>query len=284
MRRARRRAVGLGRAFPLAAMAAGAVGCRYDKTITGTVRDFDTGAPIAGVEVRASQTGWGLSSGGVVWDKSFVTTATTDSGGAFTLHYRVGSSAQLAAADAEYSEFRHYYDAGAHVQLRLARLVPNYVALPSGFASVGKRTDGRFIGWDFAGRREVTDPDSADVIATFAYKDISGALRVAAHSNGGLVFVPQSTLGVDDDYLVFSDSAPASGYAHEVALDCKGTGGVLFVRTRDGSHYAKLAFTPNGFASHSGPGILRTLDLPYVYNPAPSRMLKFQQPPLPRGK
>ena len=263
-------------------VALSASGCRFDKTVSGRVLDYETGTPLANVDVRVSQSGWGFSNGSVVWDKSYETSAPTDANGAFTVHYRVGSSASVTASHNDYSEFQHYYEPNSFVALKLKRLTQNYVPLPNKYASVGVRTDGRFIGWDFATATSPSTSDSCDVIATYVEPGSRATMKIGARGNGGLLFVPQKILGVDADYLVFADAAPDTGYVREVTLDFRGTGGLIFVRTRDGGHYAKIEFTPFAFASHSDPTIGRVLDLRYVYNPAPSRALVYQHPPLPR--
>lgn len=258
--------------------------CGGDKAVSGHVLDYNTGAPIAGVDVRVSQSGWGLSNGGLVWDKSYVTSGRSDGSGAFTVHYSVGSSAKVTASHAEFSEFQHSYEANSVITIKLKRLAADYVPLPTRYASVGVQTDGRFIGWDFASASAVTNADSADIIATFVDPDTRGTIRVSAHGRGGLAFVPQQALGVDDDFLVFADSAPETGYVRDATLDFGSAGGLLFVRTRDGEHYAKLEFTPSGFASSGSSTVRRSLDLRSVYNPVSSRSLRYQHAPLPRAR
>src|SRR5512142_3475603 len=66
---------------------------RRTKTIRGRVTDFETHEPLAGVRVFAYQSGWGISGGGVVWDKSYPYRAVSGPTGEFTLRYRMGSSA-----------------------------------------------------------------------------------------------------------------------------------------------------------------------------------------------
>jgi hypothetical protein len=254
--------------------------CRTSKTITGTIVDYDTRQPIAGATIRISQTGWGRSNGSVVWDKTFDTTAASDSAGAFVATYSVGSSAHLSAWADGFSEFEQWYEPGAHVAIRLKRREPGYTPLPSGVAQVGVSGAGAPMGWIFASRATTTSVTDADVIPSGPIGDITKALTLSAPGAGGLRFVSARDLGVDGEPMIYSGDAPASGYVSSIALDFSGPGGVMFVRTHDGAHYAKIAFTPNGLGSMSNPDGVRALLLPYVYNPSGDRRLPVERPHL----
>jgi hypothetical protein len=95
---------------------------------------------------------------------------------------------------------------------------------------------------------------------------------------GGVRFVPKEELGVDAHFLVYTDRAPTDGYAETAVIDFASEGGVFFVRTRDGEHFAKFEFTPGAFMQMAGPGVVRDLSLHYVYNPDGSRNLLYQMP------
>ena len=73
--------------------------------------------------------------------------------------------------------------------------------------------------------------------------DTRGPILLRACGRGGLGYVTAESLGVMSDYLVYADTAPEDGYVNELLLDFKTRGGVVFVRTRDGAHYAKFEFT-----------------------------------------
>lgn len=254
--------------------------CRSTSTISGVVIDYDTHQPIAGASITIAQSGWGWSNGSLVWDKSYDTHATTDGAGAFAARYTVGSTANLVASADRYSEFRHWYDSGAHVTIALKQRSPDYRPLPTDLVCIGVADDGAPFGWTFAARTMERDAARADVFPSGSLADVTHALTLTTSRGGGLRFVSLRDLGVDDDPLVFASVAPESGYRPTLSLDFSGPGGVIFVRTADGIHYAKIAFTPNGLGSTSGQGIRQALLLPSIYNPAGTRELPLERAPL----
>lgn len=253
--------------------------CRSFKSVSGRVSDYDTHASLAGAEVRANQTGWGIgSNGGIVWDKSYVTRAVTDASGAYTLTFRVGSVANLTAALPGYSGYRDHAVASATVNIRLKRRPDRPAHLPSGLMRLGLHRDGSTYGWRFDSAATVATCDEADLVPSRMRAADSTPVELRACGQGGLRFVSAEELGVSNVFLVYADSAPAAGYAESAMLDFSGAGGVLFVRTRDGQHFAKVEFQPNGFGGQLGPGVVRDLSLRYVYNPDGTRDLTFVEP------
>ncbi len=206
--------------------------------------------------------------------------ATTDRVGAFVATYSVGSSAHLSAWADGFSESEHWYEPGARVAIRLKRRDPGYRPLPSGLAQVGASGNGSPLGWIFASRATTTSAADADVIPVAPIGDITKSLTLSATGAGGLRFVSMRDLDVDGDPMIYSGDAPESGYAASIALDFNGPGGVIFVRTHDGAHYAKIALTPNGLGSTSNPDGVRALLLPYVYNRSGDRRLAVERPHL----
>jgi len=251
-------------------------GCLVGKTVSGTVTDFETGRGIQGATIRAAQHGWGISNGNLVWDKDYSSFATTDEQGRFTIGYRRGSSANLWAESPGYQRFQAWYPRNANATIRLKRRIAGLKALPSGFLRLGRKTDGSYYGWDFAAGQLATTADEADIYPTSAEPESKGNMRIRARGAGGIRFVPSAELGVDNMFLVYTDTAPASGYEPSAELDFESEGGIYFVRTRDGTHYAKFEFIPTAFFMESGPDIARDLSLHYVYNPDGTRDLRYQ--------
>lgn len=256
--------------------ALGVQGCTPERTVSGVVVDFGTGRPLAGVEVTAVQHGWGFSGGTLVWDKDKSTTVTTDADGRFEAPFRWASTVRLRTRQPGYQRFEAYYEADEAVRLRLKEKVVDAPVLPDGFLRVGLRTDGTFYGWDFSRGAIASSADDADILPVRMGAQNRDSITLRAPGRGGIVFVPRSSLGVDGMFLVFSDEAPETGYAEEAVLDFASEGGIYFVRTRDGEHYAKFEFTPSGFGQVVEPGVVRDLSLHYVYAPNGSRDLRYQ--------
>ena len=76
------------------------IGC--EKQIKGKVVDCETNAPVSDAKVSTNQTGWGISNGQIMWDKTYITETLTDRSGAFELIYDVGSSAKIHVAKKGY--------------------------------------------------------------------------------------------------------------------------------------------------------------------------------------
>lgn len=262
----------------LGALAAGVItqGCTIERTVTGAVFDYETGVPIGGAEVTAVQHGWGFSSGSLVWDKDKSTTVTTDAEGRFSARYRWASTVRLRVRTPGYQRFETYYGAGDTVRIRLKERLADAPVLPSGFLRLGLRTDGTFYGWDFSRGEIAESADEADILPVRMGEGNRDPITIRAGGDGGILFVPRSELGVDAMFLVYSDEAPAEGYRDEAVLDFASEGGIYFVRTRDGEHYAKFAFTPSGFGATVEADVTRDLSLHFVHDPDGSRRLLYQ--------
>jgi hypothetical protein len=68
---------------------------RKDKSITGVVLDCASNQPIPNVEVSVNQRSWGFIDGSLVWDRDYISKATTSNSGEFTITYEVGSSTNI---------------------------------------------------------------------------------------------------------------------------------------------------------------------------------------------
>lgn len=252
---------------------------RRTKTIRGRVTEFDTHGAMSGVSVFAYQSGWGISGGSVVWDKSYPYRAVSGPTGEFTLRYRVGSSALLGVDVDGYNAFRAWTGSGRHVEIRLKRLPPPHGRLPSGQVRFGLKKDGSTYGFAFDRAVTATSCADADVVPVRVDGAISGPIVLRACGRGGLHYVTAESLGVLSDYLVYGDTAPEDGYVGELPLDFSTRGGLVFVRTRDGLHYAKFEFTPNAFGSFLDRDVARDVAFTYVFDPSGSRYLPYEVAP-----
>jgi hypothetical protein len=257
-------------------VAVGLAACLAEKHVSGKVTDFETDRPIQGATIRAAQHGWGISNGSLVWDKDYSTYTETDAAGAFTIGYRHGQSVNLWVEHQGYQRFQGWYPKNASVRVRLKQRIEGLKALPSGFLRLGQKTDGSYYGWDFATGRLATSADGADVFPESVELGSRGNMRLRVSGDGGIRFVSREELGVDHMFLIYTDTAPAVGYQATAELDFESDGGIYFVKTRDGEHYAKFEFIPTAFAMESAPDIARDLSLHYVYNPGGTRDLRYQ--------
>jgi hypothetical protein len=254
-------------------------GCRTTKILTGRVLDYDTRQPIASAAVRAAQSGWGWSNG-LVWDKSYESTATSDPTGHFSIRYNVGDSANLVVAADGYSEWRHFYAAGDNAEVRLRRRPVN--PLHSSVLTVGVNNDGSRFGWSFSAGKTTADQLTADLFPEAIAGD-GKSIRLLAGGRGGIRFWSRRDLGVEDDVLIFAPPAPPDDYTPAVTLnfgdDSAATEGVYFVRTGDGEHFAKFEVGPSRMTG-SGLGVRQSFLFVYVYDPAGGRDLPFEHAPL----
>lgn len=266
------------RALSLAVAGLSVASCRSAKTIQGRVIDFESREPIAGVAIFANQSGWGIESGRVVWDKEYRYRAESGPSGEFVLQYRVGSDARLRVDLDGYNRFLGFAGPGKAVEVRLKRLPPPHPRLPSGEMRLGTRTDGTLYGWSFASAAIASSCAKADVLPEQVDADTRGPILINACGRGGLLFVPAESLGVEGEFLVYGDTAPEEGYTKQLLLDFSGRGGLVFVRTRDGLHYAKFQFTPRAFGGIADRDVKRDAAFIYVFDPSGARYLPFEIP------
>ena len=250
--------------------------CRWTKTVQGRVTDYDTRAPLAGIPVFAYQSGWGTSPGYLVWDDEYPYRAETGQAGDFVLHYRVGHIASLAVDLEGYNQYRDYAKPGQHVDIRLKRLPPPHARLQEGQIRFGLRNDGTLYGWAFDRKTIATSCADADVLPVRVDAEIRGPILINACGDGGLRFIPAESLGVRRDFLVYADTAPQDGYTRQLLLDFNGRGGIVFVRTRDGQHFAKVEFTTYAFGGFMDRGVKRDAAFGYVFDPGGSRYLPYE--------
>jgi hypothetical protein len=253
--------------------------CRGEKFLRGVVLDYDTNAPIEAAHVRVAQTGWGISQGGPVWDKTYTSEVTTDADGHFTLRYTVGSSANMLVEKPGYNQYYWWAEPNTNLTLRLRRLVHVDSALREGIMRIGRTRSAGPYGWSFADSSIATSCEHGDIIPSSIPSDNESPIVLQACGRGGIHFVSAESLKVDNLFMVYADSVPDPVYARSATLDFHGKGGVFFVRTRDGRHFAKFEFRTNGIASMSSADIVRDLMLNYVYAPSGKRRLPFNVAP-----
>ena len=92
---------------------------RTEKTISGEVYDCTTHLPVAGAAVSTQQTGWGFSNDQLVWDKTYTTSATSDTQGHFTIAFSVGDAAKLHVAKEGYHTAEQFETPGSLVHIGL---------------------------------------------------------------------------------------------------------------------------------------------------------------------
>ena len=245
--------------------------------ISGRITDYDSGRALAEARIVAQQSGWGFSNGSLVWDKAYVSETLSDAEGRFRLTYSPGESANLLVQRDGYQDYRGWYEDGSEIGIRLKRRLAEGLSLRAAFLRFGKKRDGSFYGWNLARGEIANSEEDADIFPIWMDDDSRGPLRLGTAGQGGLLFRSAAELGVDGNFLIYANEAPADGYEQELTLDFEGRGGLIFLRSRDGRHYAKIAFDPRAFFSHAEEGILRDLSLRYVFNPEEERSLYFQE-------
>lgn len=259
-------------------------GCVPDRSIQGTVVDFETSEPITDAKVTASRLGWGTRNGSLVWDKVFAYHGSTAKDGEFRFGAQVGSSAEIRVTKESYVPYQGWHDVNQTLHIKLEKQDPDYVPLPTGVLEVGIKNF-RPYGWIFSEQRMTFDRNEADLFPLVDNNFNRERITLEASGEGGISFLSVQELGVNSDFLVYADDAPEEGYLSNVTLNLKrsteGPAGVYFVRTRDGEHFAKFYFGPSGY------GILGSeqdyeqgdwgLLIDYVYNPNGSRNLEFQR-------
>ncbi|CCQ90366.1 exported hypothetical protein [Nitrospina gracilis 3/211] len=254
--------------------------CSGEHSIEGTVVDYDTREPVSDVRVQTRQYGWKISRDSLVWDHPTVYDTRTDAQGRFRLDYEGTDSAKLQVTLEGYVPFTHWYESESTAFIKIKRKDPDRPPVKSGLMRIGVENHQPF-GWSFNEGRRALDPEEADVFPMFGSRTDWNHIRLAVSGGGGLQFVSGPELEVESDFLVYTDRAPPEGYAENLSMDFDKPGGVYYVRTRDGRHYAKFEFDPTRLATEGGTtGYTQgnwALLLMYVYNPKGSRNLKYEK-------
>jgi len=255
-------------------------GCSGDRFIEGQVVDYETRQPVAGVRVILLQSGWKFS-GGVTWDHTFTFEAVSDSHGNFRVEYDVGTSAKLKTDREGYVKFEGWFEPDSSIVLQVKRKDPAYTKPRFGMLKLGIQGF-RPFGWIFSERRITFNRDEADVFPQFDSSFDRKNIGLTATGGGGFHFVSEEKLGVRFDHLVYTDQAPASGYEDSAHMNFnQKSAGVFFVRNRDGRHHAKFLFNPRAYGTEGSERDIKegdwALTVEYVYNPEPSRNLRFEK-------
>lgn len=254
--------------------------------VSGQLVDYRSDEPIAGATVMASQRGWGISDGQLVWDRTYTTSTRTGADGRFQL--RLPAPGLLAwgggTLTVEATGYQRLTEVptAAGTSLRLQSVPALLTTVPGGIAQVGVLADGQAFGWSFVENRPTTDPARADIFPE-SIQQAPLRLTLTVPAGGGIRFVSQAEQGIAavsyGHLLRYADEAPAEGYGTSLALD-ETSSGTIFIRTPY-QRYAKLGFDPLRLSRGSGrlaglpqPAQL-VLMLPFAYNPWPGPALPF---------
>lgn len=259
--------------------------------VSGELVDYATGQPIAAASVTAHARGWGISSGQLVWDRSYSTSTTTDADGRFTV--RVPGPVLLTFGGATLSVEAAGYQrlseiaatASATLLLQTVRSVPRAERAPGGIAYIGITESGRPFGWSFARNRATLDLRAADIFPLDSGGSDPRTVTLASRAPGALLLLSRERQRIATAsygmFLRYADVAPKDGYQPSISIDARGSGGTIFVRTAD-DRFAKLAFTTplsTMRGSIAGGEIEEraawALPLPFAYNPFPGRTLAY---------
>ena len=94
-----------------------------EKSISGTVVDCETHEPISNVETTLHGNSWGWSeSGGLVWDKEYSASDTSNELGNFSINYKLGTA--FVARKEGYLSARSFVDNGATVEVGMRKTLP----------------------------------------------------------------------------------------------------------------------------------------------------------------
>jgi hypothetical protein len=96
-----------------------------EKNISGTVVDCETHQPISDVETTVHGNGWGWSeSGGLVWDKEYSASDSSNELGDFSINYKLGTA--FVARKEGYLTARSFVDDGATVEVGMLKTPLGY--------------------------------------------------------------------------------------------------------------------------------------------------------------
>lgn len=255
-------------------------GCSSERFIEGQVIDYETRQPVAGMRIILQQSGWNFS-GSITWDHMYTFETVSDSQGNFRVVYNVGSSAKLRSEKEGYVNFDGWFEANSTIVLFVKQKDPDYVRPQFGMLKLGIQGFKPF-GWIFSEKRITFNPDEADVFPQFDSSFDRKSVGLLVAGRGGLHFISEDKLGVRYDHLVYTDQAPDTGYVNSAHMEFnQKLAGVFFVRNRDGRHYAKFLFNSRSYGTAGSERDYKkgnwALMLPYVYNPDPSRNLRFEK-------
>jgi hypothetical protein len=226
----------------------------------GHVLDFDTREPIEGAQVVIySHVPHLVTSyfGGT----SYCDTTITDSKGNFRFLRVRGNLGYVRAEAPGYHEFHGDAARAKAGTLWVNPREPGTQYLKRLNVRIGEYFDGGFFGYSFALGDTSSDPTLCDLFPVEADRipppwDTTGVaqrvvlasmrhkLELAALGDGGVIFIPHPVIPESYWPLDYMDEAPLGGYSKSITIDVTGPGGVAWVRTRDGEHYAKLRVLP----------------------------------------
>ncbi len=258
---------------------------------SGTLIDYATSEPIGGATVAAHARGWGISNRQLVWDRSYSSSAITDSEGRFTIQLPgprplvFGGTTLSVEADG-YQHLSEIAAPGSEPLLvQAVRVVPRAERVPGGMAYIGITESGRPFGWSFSRNRPTLDLADADIFVADSVSTTSETLTFTTRAPGGLLFLSRDRQRLASTsygmFLRYASDAPLEGYESAVSIDTHGAGGTLFVRTAR-QRFAKLAIvTP--LSTMRGDIPARGIDeraawalpIPFAYNPFPGRSLMY---------
>lgn len=259
--------------------------------VSGELVDYATGKPIAAASITAHSSGWGISGGQLVWDRSYTASASTDAAGKFTVptpgpRLLTFGGTTLSVEAAGYQRLSEIYAPGDEpLLLQAAPSIPRAERVPGGMAYIGITESGRRFGWIFAENRATLDVHLADIFPLDSAGANARAMTLAAGTLGGLLFLSRDQQRIATAsygmFLRYTNAAPSAGYAESITIDPHGPGGTIFVRTA-GNRFAKMGLaTPlttmrgripaNGIEEQAA----WALPLPFAYNPFPGRTLAY---------
>src|SRR3990167_661010 len=240
--------------------------------ISWKVVNYSDQSPIEGVEVFVTQNGSGIKRGRLVWGQYYSSQTVTDHEGVFRATGLADDIVIIRVEKDGYIPTVGFYTPDEITTIKMKQVNPEYVALPSGVLQIGYQEEKPF-GWVFAEQKTTFRQDEADIFPT------NTEHGVLLKSTGGITFVSKNKIGVDQNMLVYTDTAPADGYSSSVVINTDSDAGVFFVKTKD-EDYAKFSFDAQNYAVAGSDTTLEgnswTLLLEYVFNPDGTRNVEYQ--------